>query len=107
MSKKLTDAKREAIKRYDAANTKQIHLKLNRNTDAELIAWLESKGNVQGYIKDLINFDMKYNVQSCVVVTERVKSCKDCNSCGKRYDCEYVPRLGETTRINCPLWDQK
>lgn len=58
MSKKLTDAKREAIKRYDAANTKQIHLKLNRNTDAELIAWLESKGNVQGYIKDLIRYDM-------------------------------------------------
>ena len=58
MSKKLTDAKREAIKRYDAANTKQIHLKLNRNTDAELIAWLESKDNVQGYIKDLIRCDM-------------------------------------------------
>ena len=58
MGKKLTDAKREAIKRYDAANTKQIHLKLNRNTDAELIRWLDDQENVQGYIKSLIKRDM-------------------------------------------------
>ena len=58
MGKKLTEAKREAIKRYDAKNTKQIHLKLNRNTDAELIRWLEDQENVQGYIKSLIKRDM-------------------------------------------------
>ena len=61
MSKKLTDAKREAIKRYDAANTKQIHLKLNVTTDADILGFLESKDNVQGYIKDLIRVDMGYN----------------------------------------------
>ena len=59
MGKKLTEAKREAIKRYDAENTKQIHLKLNLNTDAGLISWLERLPNVQGYIKDLINRDRK------------------------------------------------
>ena len=58
MGKKLTEAKREAIKRYDAENTKQIHLKLNRNTDAEVIRWLEDKENIQGYIKELIREDM-------------------------------------------------
>lgn len=57
MSKKLTDAKRAAIKRYDAANTKQVHLKLNLNTDAALISWLSRMESVQGYIKDLINRD--------------------------------------------------
>lgn len=58
MGKKLTDAKRKAIKKYDAANTKQIHLKLNLKTDAQMIAWLDQKENVQGYIKDLIRSDM-------------------------------------------------
>ena len=57
MGKKLTDAKREAIKRYDAANTKQIHLKLNLNTDARIIDWLDHVDNVQGYIKALIERD--------------------------------------------------
>lgn len=61
MSKELTEAKRRAIKKYDAANTRQIHLKLNRRTDAEMIAWLEQKDNVQGYIKDLIRKDISGN----------------------------------------------
>ena len=58
MSKGLTDAKRKAIKKYDEANTKQVHLKLNKNTDAKLIEWLEKQSNVQGYIKALIKKDM-------------------------------------------------
>ena len=59
MGTKLTDAKREAIKRYDAKNTKQIHLKLNLNTDAELLEWLAKQDSVQGYIKSLIKKDME------------------------------------------------
>ena len=59
MGKKLTDAKREAIARYDAKATKQIHLKLNLKTDAEILEHLEKQKNVQGYIKDLIRKDMK------------------------------------------------
>lgn len=27
----------------------------------------------------------------------------DCNNCGDK-DCKYIPRIGEVTRINCPLW---
>ena len=53
-----TEAQRKAIKKYDLANTRQIHLKLNKKTDAEMIAWLDQKDNVQGYIKDLIRCDM-------------------------------------------------
>ena len=59
MGTKLTDAKREAIKRYDAKNTKQIHLKLNLNTDAELLEWLAKQDSIQGYIKSLIKKDME------------------------------------------------
>ncbi len=58
MSKELTAAKRKAIQKYDAANTKQVHLKLNRKTDANVIAWLEGQDNVQGYIKQLIANDI-------------------------------------------------
>ena len=59
MSKELTDAKRRAIKKYDSANTKQIHLKLNLKTDAKILNWLKTKSSVQGYIKALIDADMK------------------------------------------------
>ena len=53
MSKELTPAKRKAIAKYDAANTRQIHLKLNKNTDAEIIAHLEKQKSIQGYIKEI------------------------------------------------------
>ena len=57
MSKQVTEAKRRAIRRYDAANTRQIHLKLNTKTDADILETLDSVENVQGYIKDLIRKD--------------------------------------------------
>lgn len=34
---------------------------------------------------------------------EDVATKDDCNTCQKR-NCEYRPKLGETTRFNCPLW---
>lgn len=58
MSKELTDAKRRAIRKYDSANTKQITLKLNLNTDKDILDKLEKTGNVQGYIKSLIREDL-------------------------------------------------
>lgn len=44
---------------WDRANTVTYGIKLNRNTDAALIAKLESVGNKQGYIKQLIQEDLK------------------------------------------------
>lgn len=58
MGKKLTDAKRRAIQKYDAVNTKQYHLKLNMNKDAEIIEHLSKLDNIQGYIKELIKKDL-------------------------------------------------
>ena len=52
-----TEAQKRAQKRYDEANKgkwRMIHLKLNRETDADIIEKLEASKNIQGYIKDLI-----------------------------------------------------
>ena len=59
MSKELTDAKRKAIKKYDSANTVQVHLKLNKNTDADIIEWIGQQDNVQGRIKQMIRKAMR------------------------------------------------
>ena len=48
-----SDAKKAAKARYDAKTAKYISLKLNTNTDRDIIQFLESlgKGNVQTFIK--------------------------------------------------------
>lgn len=33
-----------------------------------------------------------------------VAELNDCNNCGAKEVCEYVPQPGQFTRINCPLW---
>lgn len=53
-----TEAKKRANAKYDAANTKQIALKLNTKTDADILQRLKETGNAQGYIKRLIREDM-------------------------------------------------
>lgn len=54
-----SEAQKAADARYKAANTKQIKFVLNKNTDTDLIAYLEFIDNVQGYIKSLIRADMQ------------------------------------------------
>ena len=51
------NARIKASMKYNAKNVKQIKLGLNRTTDADIITILESKDNVQGYIKELIRKD--------------------------------------------------
>lgn len=53
-----TEAQRRAVKKYDASNTVQFHLKLNVNTDAEIIEKLKTVENVQGYLKNLVRADI-------------------------------------------------
>lgn len=50
--------KSKASAKYDAENAKRIYLKLNKKTDADIIDFLASKKNVQGYIKELIRKDI-------------------------------------------------
>ncbi len=54
-----TEAQKKAVRKYDAQNTKGVYLKLNLKTDKDILQHLESKENVQGYIKDLIREDIK------------------------------------------------
>ena len=57
----MTEAQKRAQKKYDEANKdkwRMIHLKLNRETDAEIIEKLEQSDNIQGYIKELIRADL-------------------------------------------------
>lgn len=56
--KKTTPAQLRAGAKYDRENTKQVMLKLNRRTDADILAALEREPNVQGYIKRLIRTDL-------------------------------------------------
>ena len=35
---------------------------------------------------------------------KKLSDLPDCNTCGKRLRCEYLPDWGHTTRPNCPLW---
>ena len=53
-----TEAQKRAKQKYDSKNTKQVMLKLNKKTDADILDRLEGSGNVQGYIKQLIRADM-------------------------------------------------
>lgn len=55
----VSDAKRKTNMDYDRKNTKLIGMKLNRNTDADILTFLEKQENVQGYLKRLIREDMK------------------------------------------------
>lgn len=53
-----TDQRRYRVE-WDKANTKQIKMKLNLNTDADILEKLESVPNKQGYIKELIRKDLE------------------------------------------------
>ena len=55
----VTEAKRAAKAKYDAKTARYISLKLNKNTDADLIGRLEKETNIQSYIKRLIREDIK------------------------------------------------
>lgn len=46
---------REYVKEFQ----RQFVLKVNRNTDPDMIAWLESQDSIQTYLKELIRRDME------------------------------------------------
>lgn len=56
-----TKAQLSAVRRYDDKNTVQVHFKLNKKTDADILNKLDSVPNKQGYIKELIREDIKKN----------------------------------------------
>lgn len=57
----MNDARRRAQAKYNKAHTKQVTLRLNKRTEADIIERLEEVGNKQGYIKALIRADVEKN----------------------------------------------
>lgn len=55
----VSEAQKRAQAKYDKANTKQVIMKLNKITDADILEILEQTQNVQGYIKQLIRDDIR------------------------------------------------
>ena len=55
----ITPARKRANDKYDRSNTTQIKLKLNKNTDADILEKLNAVESKQGYIKNLIRKDLK------------------------------------------------
>lgn len=47
-----------AQKKYDAENTKRIVIKLNKNTDNDILIKLNTLSNKAGYIKECIRKDI-------------------------------------------------
>ena len=56
---KYKDAYTKAARKYNEANTVAVHLKLNKNTDADVIQRLNEVESKQGYIKELIRKDIE------------------------------------------------
>ena len=54
-----SEKKKASHAKWDAANTRQVKIKLNLRTDADILDKLDRTENVQGYIKRLIREDMK------------------------------------------------
>lgn len=53
-----TEAQKRASMKYNAANTKQVIIRLNKRTDSDILETLAACENVQGYIKALIRADV-------------------------------------------------
>lgn len=54
-----TEAEKKSQRKYELKSMKQISLKLNRNTDSDVIAKLDSVDSVRGYIISLIREDIE------------------------------------------------
>ena len=54
-----SSAKLKAQYKYDKENTRQVMLKLNKTSDADVLMKLDNTDNRQGYIKELIRNDIR------------------------------------------------
>ena len=55
---KTTEAQARATKKYQKNNTRMFTIRLNLNTDMDIIEKLEQVESKQGYIKQLIRADI-------------------------------------------------
>ena len=57
--KRYTEAQNRASERYQKANIRRYVLKVNKNTEADIIEFLDAQKSVNGEIKRLIREEMK------------------------------------------------
>ena len=58
---KTPDSNLRAITKFTKEKTVCVNLRLNKNTDADIIAKLETVPSKMGYIKELIRADIQKN----------------------------------------------
>lgn len=61
LSEKAHVSKLKYINEYNKNNYKQFKIWLNKSTMADVIEWLDTKDNKQGYVIDLIRKDILAN----------------------------------------------
>ena len=90
-------ARTEAQRTYDNTAFKTIYLKINRNTEADLLAHLEAQENVRAYLKELIRRDMGAG-----------KCCRTCGYFGWNQDsdesCDYWDGCSTEPEGYCYMW---
>lgn len=45
-----------------------------------------------------------YSILDYASLGLKVSKLNNCNNCGARRNCKYVPEWGGHLRFNCPLW---
>lgn len=63
---KTSQAQLKAAEKY-LSGQRQVVIRLDREKDGDILAWLESKPSMQRYIKDLIEVDMISKSLYCIV----------------------------------------
>ena len=46
-------------------------------------------------------------VADCLAFVSEMGEMHNCNDCGIKNQCEYVPKPGQKVRWNCPLWNER
>ena len=59
MRKKATNKQKAYINEYNKENYRRFTVKLHKTLEPEMIAFLETKENVNAYLKDLIKREME------------------------------------------------
>lgn len=57
----MDDKRKQYVEEWQKKNIRRVVIKLNKRTDADIIAKLDSLDNIQGYIKRVIREDLNRN----------------------------------------------
>lgn len=61
--KMVSEAQKRCARKYQKNNTKLVSVRVNKKLEPELLAWLETKPSMGGYILELIREDMERNIE--------------------------------------------